>query len=418
MPVRPLTTALLTLVLLPATALEPRPVELGPLIQANTAFALTLYRHLATTQTGDLVMGPQTISQALALVQAGAVGETRAEIDRVQGWTPLRENLHPAWGHLNARLGHAQGVQLNVAARLFLATRSGFLATYIETCRRHHGAEAQATVFDPPEPARELINRWVATQTRDRIPQLFTTRTITPETRGVLVSACYFKGLWQYPFETAATQAQTPFHAAGGDVPCALMQRRAFLSWSEDALVRVARLTFGPRQGPAGAELLLIVPKAVDGLAAVEARLDSRRLATWTSAWRQGMVDLGLPRFTSRSALDLKVTCKALGLVRAFSVTDADLSAMAREPLYIDNVMHQAWIAVDEAGGEAVAVTGITPAAKSDPEAPVPIHADRPFLYLVREAVTGAVLFVGRVTRPQDPGPAGAEVPPRPVPGG
>ena len=106
---------------------------------------------------------------------AGELARTtfsQAEIDTVQGWTALGENLHPAWGHLNARLGHAQGVQLSVAARLFLASRSGFLDSYAETCRRHHGAEAQATVFDPPEPARLLINRWVATQTRDHIPEL------------------------------------------------------------------------------------------------------------------------------------------------------------------------------------------------------------------------------------------------------
>jgi serpin B len=380
------------------------------LVTGNTTFALALYKHIAANQKGDVVLGPHSISQALALAEAGAAGKTKEEIDQVLGWKPLGEQLHPSWASLSTDLKKVTGVELAIANRLFLQKGAPFLDSYINLCRDHHGALPETCDFlKDPEQERVKINAWVSEQTKTRIPELIKPepQVIKKDTRGVLVNACYFKGEFQLPFDARFTQ-KADFYATDGVVPCEMMQNtKAFDHWSDEK-TDLIRLPYGEKEKPASAYLTLMVPKSKDGLSAMEKTLGANALSTAVSKATNKYVQLSMPRFTSRTPIDLKDSFKSLGVKRAFDENMADFSAMSRDPLYISAVIHEAWIATDESGSEAAAATAVVMTRKNGGGTPptVTLHIDRPFFWFISDAKTGAMLFMGRVTKPQDPGPA------------
>lgn len=403
----------LVLVLLSATLLlrageHPTPTPEARLIAANTAFALRLYRQVIANQEGDVVLGPHSISAALALAEAGAAGATRRGMDQVLGWTDLGEGLHPAWQQLHTSLAAVKGIELAMANRLFLQRGEPFLDSYLGLCRDRHGAAPEICDFArDPEAERRKINAWVGSQTKDRIPELLKREppVITAWTVAALVNACYFKGGFTTPFQTRNTEAPAEFRTAKGKVACALMHQSGSMDHCGDERLDVVRLAYGPVGAPA-AHLTLLVPKTVDGLVAIEQDLIPERLTTLVAGLKRQMVQLALPRFTSRTPIDLLQHLKDLGMP-----CGSDFSAMIKSPLVISAVVHETWIATDEAGSEAAAATAVVFSKGATPIAAVTLRIDRPFLWLITEARTGALLFVGRVVTPQDPGPAKAGQP-------
>lgn len=379
------------------------------LVTGNTTFALALYKHIAANQKGDIVLGPHSISQALALAEAGAAGKTKEEIDQVLGWKPLGEQLHPSWASLSTDLKKVTGVELAIANRLFLQKGAPFLDSYINLCRDHHGASPETCDFlADPEKERVKINAWVGEQTKTRIPELIKPepQVIKKDTRGVLVNACYFKGQFQIPFEVYSTR-KADFYAADGIVPCEMMQNtEAFDHWSDEK-TDLIRLPYEAKGKPASAYLTLMVPKSKDGLPTMEKTLGPETLSTAISKATMKLVRLSMPRFTSRTPIELVAPFQSLGVKRAFIEGSADFSAMSREPVFIGAIVHEAWIATDESGSEAAAATAVVMVPKGiSPKPSVTLHIDRPFFWFISDAQTGAMLFMGRVTKPQDPGPA------------
>jgi serpin B len=332
-----------------------------PLVTANTGFALRLYQQVIADQPGDVVLGPHSISQALALAQAGAADETRREMDATLGWTGLGDGLHPAWQTLRTGLAQASGIELAMANRLFLQRGAPFLDSYLALCRDQHDAEPETCDFKAdPEVERQKINAWVGKETRDRIPELIKREppVIDRDTQGVLVNACYFKGGFTTPFTIHATETPADFHSPGSKTTCALMHRLGTMAHGGDDQVDVIRLDYGKAGSPA-AHLTLMVPKAVDGLAAWEKGLTADRLTALMAGLKPRTVDLALPRFTSRTPVQLGDPLQKMGMKLAFDSKKADFSAMSGEPLYISAVVHEAWVATDEAGSEAAAATAV-----------------------------------------------------------
>lgn len=376
------------------------------LVSGNTTLALKLYRELASVSTEDLILGPHSISQALALVQAGSAGETKEEIDTVMGWTKLKDQLHPIWKDLAGRLANETGGQFSSANRLYITSKSKFLPDYLACCKKFHAAEPETISFIPEAPARQKINAWVSEQTKNRIPELLKEGSLSADTRAVLVNACYFLGKWQCPFPKKDTEVAAVFHGASGDKKCALMHQTTFFAHTQDDLAQVVQLPYGQSDRPSSIHMLLVVPRKVQGLSMLEKKLDEKQLTAWTRALKQDRVQLSLPRFTSRSTVDLISTLKKLGMQEVFDKEKSDLSRMGFWQLFLAQVVHEAWISTDEVSTEAAAATGIIVEAASIPQEPIIIRADHPFLYVIRETKTGAILFIGRVMKPQDPGPA------------
>lgn len=367
------------------------------------AFATDLYREVAD-KPGNVVLSPASVAIALGMVHAGAEGETADEIAGALHVGRPVNDLHAAIGEILRRWNRPEGYELSVANRLFGDGGVPFAKRYLDVTRRSFDAPLETMDFrGDPGGSRQRINGWVEEQTRRKIRDLLSEGAVTPLTRLVLVNAVYFKAQWVEPFPEAAT-AEAEFRAPAGPKRVPMMNAVATYRYAASPAERV-RLLDIPYRGRAFA-MTIVLPDDVEGLGALEGRLDAKRLGSWIEAMAGERVRLRLPKFKIEMVepLTLSRPLRALGVERAFDPATADLGAMATsgERLFVSEGFHKAFIEIDEKGTEAAAATALGIRATSAPPQrdPVPFVVDRPFLYLIRDTRTGAILFLGRVEDP------------------
>jgi serpin B len=364
---------------------------------ASNAFGFDLYARIKRDGE-NLVCSPFSAAVALNMASAGARGQTRAEMLSVLHVDPLRTaETQASFGGLlralNARDG-TKGLALHVADRLWGQSGIGFKPDFLALLRDSYGAPLETVDFaDATEAARATINHWVATQTHDRIPEILGAGGLTPMTRLVLTNAVYFKGKWDTPFRPEETTPRR-FSGVAGAVDVPMMAQQATFAYARVGDLQLIELPYA-----GDLSMVVLLPNRAGDLPAVERRV-ARNCADWLAALRPTEVDLWLPRWTSKSRLDLNEPLQAAGMRRAFT-KDADLSGTSTAvPLYIFKVVQEAFVEVNETGTEAAAATAVVETELSAiRQAPTPnvFHADHPFLYLIRDRRTGVVLFLGRV---------------------
>lgn len=377
------------------------PSAAADLRPALDAFAVDLYRALAR-QDGNLVLSPYSVAVALAMTRAGALGPTADEMDRVLH-ASVSKGLDPGFNALEQALAKRPGkykvddqeldLELSTANRLWGQKDFQFEAPFLDRLAVYYGAGMQIVDYKTaPEPARKTINDWVATRTRDRIKDLIPEGVIDQLTRLVLTNAIYLKASWLHKFDDAAP---APFHRAdGSDVQAPLMHLSEALRYGSGDGYRAVELPYA-----GGLSMVAIVPDA-GKLSALEKGLDGARLRTVIDGLKGTQVNLWLPKFKFRSKALLKDVLGELGMPLAFT-GDADFSGMTRqERLEIADVIHEGFIALDEKGTEAAAATAVVMRATAAPAEPVELRIDRPFLFLIQDQATGAILFMGRVLDP------------------
>lgn len=382
-----------------------------------TDFGFDLLAELAADpETGNVLFSPLSISTTLAMVWAGARGETADQMATALGYDLDREALHPAVGavlhDLDERARTVPGrdvpavwrtdrFELTVANAVWGQSGFGFREPYLRTLERHYGASLRRSDFaTDPAAARREVNDWVAESTNGRIAELFPAGTIDDATRLVLANAVSLLADWARPFDPADTEDR-PFTTLDGstvDVPTMRQTERFPAVLGED--YRVVELPY------VGESVSFVVVVPAEGtFESFERTVDGEWLAS-----RFGELDetettrvrVSLPRFEFEYATDLVPPLKALGMERAFDRTAADLTGIAPpsdggDRLFVGDVRHDAHVAVDEVGTEAVAATGATVQFSSMPPS---VDANRPFLFFVRDRPTDAVLFAGRVVDP------------------
>jgi serpin B len=380
------------------------------LADGSNAFGLDLYDHLRSTP-GNLALSPASLSMGLLLPGAGARGETDAAFRRVLHLDGSPAELLPAWGELVSALQDpARPVTLHVASRLFGEKSYTFEPAYLEATRAAFGAALEPVDFkEAHEEARAAINAWVAKKTERRIPALVPPGGLSRETRLVLANALYFLGKWKQPFEASATRPE-PFHTRPGesrDVPT-MHETGSFSFVAKDGLQALEL----PYEGGSLA-MLLVLPDTVDGLPAVEDFVDAVGVEGLVATLSPTRVAVALPKFevSPSGSLSLADVLKPMGLAVAFDRRAADFTGIANPPdpadrLALDQVFHKAFVRVDEAGTEAAAATaGAMVRVASAPAPPeARFKADHPFVFFVRDAASGLVLFMGRVADPVAPG--------------
>lgn len=370
-------------------------------ISGSDAFAIDLYQRLRTAE-GNLFFAPGNLRTALAMTHAGAAGTTAQEMARALHFEALPgPRLHAAQAAAAADLGAADsgvgGVVLKAANRLWGAQDEPFVPAYLELTRTQYGAELVGIDFAATEQARQTINAWVSQQTQGKIAELLAPPAINAGTRLVLTSAIYFKGAWLRAFDPAQTEDkpfQVPGLAVAPDVPT--MQQKRRFAYAESGDAQLLELPYvGERLA-----MMIVLPRAADGLSALEASLTTQRLGEWTAALRPTEVKVALPRFTTRASFELSATLSAMGMPAAFTGA-ADFSGMSRGRLQISSVIHEAFVDVGEAGTEAAAATAVVMTRSLAMDPPPSFTADRPFLYFIRDTRSGQILFLGRVVDPR-----------------
>lgn len=373
----------------------------------NNQFALDIYRQLAATNDGNQLVSPYSITMALGMTYAGARGQTAQQMADVLRFTLPEDRLHGAAGELMRDLdAERPGYQLNVANRLF--AQEGFVLEppFVQTTSEHYAAPVETLDFiRDTEDSRIHINDWVAAKTNDKIRDLLPQGAITEYTRLVLTNAIYFNGSWKYQFDEEATHEVPFFGSDGGPTTTAMMFQRQVFRYGAFDGYQMLEMPY------AGDDLSMVVmlPDMPDGLAQFEQSLTAEKFnSSLATIYHQDVLTY-LPKFKFEASFGLADTLQDMGMADAFS-DQADLTGIADADLYISDVLHKAFIDVNEEGTEAAAATAVvvgTTCVCDPPEPPV-FRADHPFMFALRDTHSGSLLFLGRVTAPGDSAITGA----------
>ena len=380
------------------------PGEQALLIEGNSAFAFDLYQALRE-QEGNLFYSPHSISVALAMTYAGARGETAEQMADTLQFLLDQERLHPAFNWLDAELASRgegaqgkddEGFRLNIVNAIWGQKDYGFLTTFLDVLAENYGAGLRILDFmNETEKSRLAVNEWVSEQTEERIKDLIPEGVITSLTRLVLTNAIYFNAAWEYPFDEDVT-ADGPFYLLdGGQVIVSMMKQTEVFGYTEGDGYQAVELQYD------GGELSMIVllPEA-GNFQVFEEGLQADKASDIISGLQPTGVALTMPKFEFDSEFSLTDTLAGMGMPIAFSGT-ADFSGMTGSPyLFISEVIHKACVSLDEAGTEAAAATAVIMDESETPGEPIEVTIDRPFIFLIRDIETGAILFVGRVMNP------------------
>ena len=383
--------------------------ELAGLVDSNSAFAFDLYEALRA-QDGNLFYSPHSISLALAMTYAGAGGQTASQMADTLRFSLTQDRLHPAFNALDHELASrgtdtqsrdSEGFRLNIVNAVWGQQGHPFQEAFLDVLAESYGAGVRATDFiAAPDESRISINDWVAERTEDRVRDLIPPGIINPLTRMVLTNAIYFNASWLFPFSEAGTRDH-PFHLLdGGSVDVPMMRTSEDFGYAAGDGYQAVDLPYVGHD----LSMLVIVPdrgRFREFEDSLEAALVDRIIADF--GFRR--VTLDLPKFEFESEFRLGETLKAMGMSDAFDRAASDFSGMdgrsclAGDPecLYIREVLHKAFVSVDEAGTEAAAATAVVMQNESAPPDPVSVTVDRPFVFLIRDRETGTILFAGRV---------------------
>ncbi|MGC9467974.1 MAG: serpin family protein [Anaerolineae bacterium] len=380
--------------------------DLAALIEGNQAFALDLYHYLAQISDGDLFLSPHSITAALAMTYAGARGETEAEMAETLHFNLPQDRLHPAFNALDQALSQrgegaegkdGEGFRLHIVNALWGQKDYEFQQAFLDVLARNYGAGLRLVNFiEDAEAARQTINEWVSDQTEGRIEDLIPQGALDALTRLVLTNAIYFNAAWAEPFEERQTE-QAPFYLLDGTtVEVPMMHQTTPFDYAAGEGYQAVALPYD------GHELSMVILLPDTGeFTEFEQSLDSETLTAILEDFERQRLILSMPRFEMRSKFSLTDALTALGMPTAFT-EEADFSGMTgNRELMITDVFHQAFVSVDEEGTEAAAATAVVVGLTSAmPGEPVEMTIDRPFIFLIRDNQTGAVLFVGRIFNP------------------
>jgi serpin B len=381
---------------------------------ARSDFASRLYDKLATTQAGEnLFLSPFSIRVALAMCAVGARGETRRVLADLLG---APESVEEQNRHFARLLKSVQGkgdrpFQLVTANALWGQQGYHFNPDFKRAVADFYdGAFHEVNFRAQPDEAVRAINAWVSGKTREKIRELVKRDFIGDDTRLVLTNAIYFKGRWEQVFEEADTRDEDWYGPNGtGKVP--MMHRRGGYLYYDGGTFQALDIPYQGRQlsmlivlprKKAGV-LSLLLGRQKDGLTALESKWVAQgTYQRVTAALHSEKVIVSLPRFQMATAFKLKPVLCDLGAELAFS-DEADFNGIGEEPLKISEVVHKAFVEVNEGGTEAAAATALDLPLMSIRALPEPIvfQADHPFLFFIRDRKTNAVLFSGRVFDPR-----------------
>jgi serpin B len=378
--------------------------DLALLVEGNSAFAFELYQALKE-KDGNLFYSPHSISVALAMTYAGARGNTAEEMAATLHFLLEQDRLHPAFNWLDAELASrgegaqgkdGEGFRLNIVNAIWGQKDYEFLTTFLDVLAENYGAGLRILDFiTETEASRLAINQWVSDQTNERIPELIPQGAIDALTRLVLTNAIYFNAAWEYPFNGNIT-SEGPFYLLdGGQVPVPMMKQTESFGYTEGEGYQAVELLYD------GDELSMVILLPASGnFEAFEEGLQAEDVSDIISDLQPAEVALTMPKFEFDSDFSLKDTLTAMGMPIAFSGA-ADFSGMTGGlDLCISEVLHKAFVSVDEAGTEAAAATAVIMRETAMPDQPVEVTIDRPFIFLIRDIETSAILFVGRVLNP------------------
>ena len=374
--------------------------ELQSVVKGNNSFCFDLYRQLMSGQ-GNLFFSPYSISTALAMTYAGAKGETEKQIAEVLRFTVPQDSLPIYYSTLQSDLNSIEDkgdVQLNIANSLWLQIGDSFLDSFLDLNKKYYDANMYLVNFAQSTKVRNQINDWVEEKTHDKIQDLIKPPLPLPGTSLILCNAIYFKGNWLSKFDEVETRDHDFHLCKDSTIKVPMMFQKSDYRYMDFGVFEGLEL---PYEGE-DLSMVIFLPKEIEGLSTLEEHLSVDSVSLWIDQLMNTYdreVIVTIPKFKTTSEFELAPTLSGMGMSDAFSPS-ADFSGIngARD-LFISNVIHKAFVDVNEEGTEAAAATGIV-MLKRGARQPLEFKANHPFMFLIRENQTGSILFIGRIVDP------------------
>ncbi len=379
------------------------------LTQGNNTFAAELYLHLKR-QSGNLFFSPYSLSSALAMPYAGAVGATKEQIHSIMHYLQNDTNLFEAYAYLNQNLtrSHFEGpneTRLYVANSLWIQRDLQILPQFQNVMSKYFSSALRLTDFmRNPESARFNINEWVRERTQGRIFNLIGPHDVDINTRLIVVSAIFMKAVWAQAFDPSLTKQGSFFVSPTDTTSAPMMTTSGLFSIYQAPTYTLLDMPYRSTQsGEPEFSLLLFLPTENFGLDGVESAVIGQTVDAFLRAMQKRSVIVQIPKFKLNSEFYLRSTFQSMGMGIPFS-DSADFSGISTSAnLSFSDVIHKAYLQIDEKGSEAIAATAISISTKSvspESEEAFVFRADHPFLFMIVDRTTNSILFMGRLISP------------------
>jgi serpin B len=350
----------------------------------------------------NVCVSPVSVGSVLGILYNGSGGDTRKQIGQALNVGKLSlDQINDANKNLQSVLSNVDPnkVELNIANSVWVDAGTPLSTDFVQKDQQYYTAKVSTLDFKAPE-SPSTINDWVKTTTKGKIPTIVDS--IPPDARLYVVNAVYFNGTWQKPFDTNKTQPQTFSMVDGTQEQTPMMTQSGSFPYFIASDATGVVLPYGSGR----LEMDVILPNGQD-IAAFEKKLTPALFSSWVKAEKPTAIQVTVPTFQFDYASSLNDSLKADGITAAFDPTKADFSAMqdksasSSQRLYLSEVKHKTFIDVNERGTEAAAATSAQINATATMLPGVRFTADHPFLYVIRDSITGSILFVGVVMDPK-----------------
>ncbi|MCD4847213.1 MAG: serpin family protein [Candidatus Aegiribacteria sp.] len=376
------------------------------LVRGNNEFALDLYEEVCDMLKSDnIFFSPYSISSALGMTYAGAEGRTAVEMAEVLHFTLPVEATNRTFHSLTETLSSGELViaesgdpfTLSISNGLWVQDGFNLLDEYVAEVTMYYSAAVRNLDFiDDPDGSRETINEWVAESTLDRIQNLIPSGVLNDDTRVVLTNAVYFKASWLKPFQEYFTSDAPFILTDGSTINVPMMNQTDYFRYVSTEGCSAVELDYAA----GNASMLILLP---DGdIEEFQRNFNSSMLETIRRRLSSIRVSISIPKFEFSQSMQLSQILRILGMESAFG-SGADFSGFTGSPdLFISEVLHKAFVKVDETGTEAAAATAVVMGLTAIPEQPVEMNINRPFLFFILDRESGCILFMGRIMDPSD----------------
>lgn len=389
---------------LPRITAESSSEDLQLLASGLNQFSFDLYRELGQSESANLFFSPYSISLALTMAYAGADGSTADEMAQVFHYPSVLNDLHGTMNALDQNLyiippyleDVPDSFQLNIANAIWGQAGYPFLESYLDVIAQSYGAGLKTVDFKTAfEKARGEINQWVEEETENKIKDLLPPGSLDSLTRMVITNAIYFNAGWENEFSEHNTQMKDFYSSADAVTQVEMMQQENNYRYLKTDQLQMVELPYRNAQY----SMVLVMPTDQE-LGEYQLDLDGQAFTEQMETMNSGKLNLSMPKFEFAFEFSVAEILRTLGMQAAFSPQEADFSMMSastEEALFISDVIHKAFVGVDEQGTEAAAATAVimkTTGAMIE-EDPLPLVFDHPFLFLIRDRETGLILFMG-----------------------
>jgi serpin B len=383
-------------------------VNIEAMVQDNSKFGLELYRKLGVAESGNIFLSPFSVSNTLAIMYAGARGNTKDQMARTLKFSMNQDEVVHAFGTINSRLNQLKAsgnIRIDTANSIWPQKGYDIAPQFFELVQRNYGEAIIPIDYGKnPEEARQTINQWIAKKTRETIKDMIPQGSLDQGTRLALASAIHFKGDWLGSFKPEDTSELDFWVTSERSVRSPMMTQTSDFKYAETESLQILEMPYVGNE----LSMLVVLPKEINGVKMVEDSLSAENLTKLRLQMSPTKVLIHIPKFKVNSTFFLAETLASMGMKDAFSRSKANFSGIAKNkknPLYLSTVIHKAFAEITEEGTEASASTvgdvvsmGVRPA--DPPEPPHKFRADHPFIFLIQENKTGSLLFIGKITNP------------------